>query len=259
MPRIRYLKPEFFTDEDLAELPYETRITYAGLWCYADKSGRLEDRPKFLKAMIFPYDNLNMEDQLIALSRSKHNGKPFIQKYEVEGQRLIQILNWDKHQKPHHTETDSKFPPIPPLELKGMEKGMEKQNNPSERLRNVQLTVKERLKNTDEYNCLFFNDFWQCYPKKIGKGKALEEWNKIKPKPDDKLTNTMKKVVMQFKNTEQWTKDNGQYIPNPSTWLHQKRWEDEPTEIKSDSNSEPKRHDDPAPEWIKEAIEKGWK
>ena len=62
MPRIRYLKPEFFTDDDLAEHSFETRLAYAGLWCHADKAGRLEDKPKFLKAVIFPYDDkVNME------------------------------------------------------------------------------------------------------------------------------------------------------------------------------------------------------
>ena len=52
MARIRSLKPEFFKDEDLALLPFEARILYSGLWCYADREGRLEDRPKYLKADI---------------------------------------------------------------------------------------------------------------------------------------------------------------------------------------------------------------
>jgi hypothetical protein len=109
------LKPEFFSDEDLAELPFEARLTYAGLWCYADKEGRLQDRPKFLKAMIFPYDKIDMEKQLNLLSKGKHeNGVPFIQRYEIEGNAYIQILSWGRHQCPHHTEKESIFP-SPPL------------------------------------------------------------------------------------------------------------------------------------------------
>ncbi len=140
MPRIRYLKPEFFTDEDLCELPFQTRLTFAGLWCHADKSGRLEYRPRYLKAMIFPYDNIKIEKELEILS----NGKGFIDIYEIENKQFIQIIHWDEHQKPHHTEKDSQIPPAPP---KGMEKGMGKGNQlgQSERLRNGELTVKEPL------------------------------------------------------------------------------------------------------------------
>jgi len=120
LPRTRYLKPEFFSDEDLAELPFQARLTFAGLWCYADRAGRLEDRPKFLKAMIFPYDNVDMEKQLETLSNGKHeNGTPFVQRYEANGIKLLQIVKWDKHQKPHHSEKESIFPPPSPPNFNG--------------------------------------------------------------------------------------------------------------------------------------------
>src|SRR3990167_7392881 len=130
MSRIRYLKPDFFKDEDLAKLPFEIRLLFAGLWNFADKEGRLEDRPSRLKAEIFPYDPVDVEKGLKLLTREKQSShKPFIVRYEIEGQRFIQILNWEKHQKPHHTEKESVIPPLGngyvPLE-KGMEKGMEK-------------------------------------------------------------------------------------------------------------------------------------
>ena len=61
MPRIRYLKPCFFKDEDIASLPHQTRLLYQGLWVLADKEGRLEDRPKRIKAEIFPYEEIDIE------------------------------------------------------------------------------------------------------------------------------------------------------------------------------------------------------
>lgn len=157
MPRIRYLKPDFFTDEDLAELPFKTRIAFAGLWCYADKAGRFEDRPRYLKAMIFPYDTIDMEKELELLaSPKKSSGCPFIYRYSVDGKKYIQILTWDEHQRPHHTEKDSEIPepddlpPTPPLTTKtkeGIEKGMgmENQLNPSTELKNVSLPYKQPL------------------------------------------------------------------------------------------------------------------
>lgn len=117
MPRIRYLKPDFFKDEDLAELPYWVRLLYAGLWVIADKEGKLEDRPKRIKAEVFPYDRIDVEKGLQLLSKNKKYGKnPFIIRYSIDGQSFIKILNWEKHQKPHHTEK-AKNLPDPPKEI----------------------------------------------------------------------------------------------------------------------------------------------
>ena len=113
--------------------------------------------------MIFPYDNVDMGKQLDLLSQGKHgNGIPFIQRYESEGVKYIQIFRWNKHQKPHHTEKESIFPPAPdlkekentPTTLKEHEKEikiMGKQLEASTELRNGELTVKRPLdKLTDD-------------------------------------------------------------------------------------------------------------
>jgi len=113
VPRRRTLSPEFFSDEDLATLPFEARLLYAGLWCYADKEGRLEDRPKYLKAMLFPYDRLDVEKLLTHLATPQNPdrpGKVFIRRYQVDGRQLIDIPEFSKHQSPHHTEHNSRLP-----------------------------------------------------------------------------------------------------------------------------------------------------
>ena len=72
-----------------------------------------------------------------------------------------------------------------------------------------------------------FDKFWKAYPKKVSKGNA-ENWFK-KNKPSEEIVNTMIKKIEILKNTKQWQKENGQYIPYPSTWLNAKGWEDEIT------------------------------
>ena len=72
-----------------------------------------------------------------------------------------------------------------------------------------------------------FDKFWKAYPKKVSKGNA-ENWFK-KNKPSEEMVNTMIKKIKLLKNTKQWQKENGQYIPYPSTWLNAKGWEDEIT------------------------------
>jgi uncharacterized phage protein (TIGR02220 family) len=122
MGRIRYIKPDFWKDEDIAELPHQARLFFIGLWNFADKSGRLEYRPKLLKVEIFPYENVDIEKLMALLLKHKSTGKPFLQRYEVSGNVYLQILSWDRHQKPHHQEQASKIPPAPPYTL--TEKGM---------------------------------------------------------------------------------------------------------------------------------------
>lgn len=73
-----------------------------------------------------------------------------------------------------------------------------------------------------------FSRFWDAYPRKVGKQAALKAWKKLAP--DNKLTEKILSAVAAQKHCQQWIKDGGQFIPNPTTWLNQGRWEDE-TEI----------------------------
>ncbi len=104
--RSRNIKPGFFKNEILgAEDPF-VMLTFAGLWCLADKEGKLEDRPIRIKAELFPYrPKLDVNRYLTVLQRSN-----FIERYEAGDQRLIKIVTWETHQRPHHTEADSKLP-----------------------------------------------------------------------------------------------------------------------------------------------------
>ena len=122
-------------------MPFEVRLFFAGLWNFADKAGRLEDRPARLKVKIFPYDKVDIEKCLELLSKPKNGtGRPFIQRYEANNERYIQIVAWEKHQKPHHTEQSSQIPPAPPLKIKIM--GMGSVEQTSAPTNNVLTTVK---------------------------------------------------------------------------------------------------------------------
>lgn len=70
-----------------------------------------------------------------------------------------------------------------------------------------------------------FEKFWSAYPKKKAKGDAEKAFTKLKP--DDELLETILKALEWQRTSKDWTKDNGQYIPNPATYLNGRRWEDE--------------------------------
>lgn len=105
MARARNLKPSFFTNDILAEIAPLGRILFQGLWCLADRAGRLEDRPKKIKAEVLPYDECDADAFL-----SELHEKGFILRYEMDGTRFIQVLAFTKHQNPHVKEAASSIP-----------------------------------------------------------------------------------------------------------------------------------------------------
>jgi uncharacterized protein YdaU (DUF1376 family) len=72
---------------------------------------------------------------------------------------------------------------------------------------------------------LGFAEFWTAYPKKVSKAEALKAWGKIPA--EDGLTEKIMAALATAKQSRDWTKDDGQFIPHASTWLNQRRWEDE--------------------------------
>ena len=112
MARIRYLKPDFFTDFDIGKLTPLARLLFEGLWCYADRNGRLPDRPEELKLKILPYDDVDIDGLLSELVQPKTGGAgTLIRRYSVSGKRYIQIHNFEEHQRPHPNEKQFYPPP----------------------------------------------------------------------------------------------------------------------------------------------------
>jgi hypothetical protein len=70
-----------------------------------------------------------------------------------------------------------------------------------------------------------FEVFWTAYPKKIGKDKC-RRWF-ASHKITDTLLDNMLNALDTQKRSSQWSKDDGQFIPHPYTWLNQGRWQDE--------------------------------
>lgn len=68
-----------------------------------------------------------------------------------------------------------------------------------------------------------FDIFWKAYPRKVSPAAAKKSFAKLKV--DDRLLEKMLKAIEQQKKTDQWK--DPKYIPHPSTWLNNERWEDE--------------------------------
>lgn len=254
MARSRNIKPGFFANEDLAECDPLARILFAGLWCLADRAGRLEDRPKRIRAEILPYDTVDADALLNQLQL-----RGFIMRYEHDGGRYIQVLNFDKHQNPHIKEARSTIPAPIFSEREPCEHGAnpvqalgEHQKSPADSLipDSLNLIPDTPLPPTGERgDCSApiqvdrampaqpirtkakpklpegFEAFWAAYPRQAAKANATKAWAKLNP--DAELIAKIMQSLACHCLSHEWLKDDGQFVPHPATWLNGKRWEDE--------------------------------
>lgn len=113
-------------------------------------------------------------------------------------------------------------------------------NAPSSLLLSINSNSKEISSNIDNSNRDIyiygddFLEFWTSYPKKTGKGDAYKSWTKLKP--SKRVKDEIIASVEKHKLSSQWKRNDGQYIPNPSTFLNQRRWEDE-VKVEGDQRS----------------------
>jgi hypothetical protein len=112
MARARNIKPAFFKDPDIADAGPIVQLLFAGLWCLADREGRVKDQPRVIKAELFPYYDADVNGALTVLARLGN-----IRRYVTKGIAVVEVLNFKKHQSPHHTERESDLPAFDPARV----------------------------------------------------------------------------------------------------------------------------------------------
>jgi len=220
MARARNIKPGFYTNDILAECEPLARILFSGLWCFADREGRLEDRPKKIKAEILPYDDCNADDLLNQLE--KHG---FILRYASGEYKYIQVLNFGKHQNPHVKEQESDIP----APCKTGASMVQEQYKPDEipevaglnpsSLNPSSLIVGSLIHKPCPDSPDAFEEVWAKYPKRPGMSKAdsLKAWKRrIKDGVDPQ---TILSGVLRYADFCKATVTDPQYIKQPATFL----------------------------------------
>lgn len=190
--RARSIKPGFFTNEDLADVGPLGMLLFEGLWCMADREGRLEDRPRQIRAQVLPYFEADANQLLGALA-----SRGFIVRYQAGSRRFIQIVNWLKHQNPHHMEQPSEIPApsgADSLVAAGEEKpstaisesehdsltNSDRPDNDGSTLRAPDQETRNKKQETEIRQYLpGFETFWTEYPHRAGtnsKRDAFKNW-----------------------------------------------------------------------------------
>lgn len=94
MPRIRQIRPEFWSDEKVTRLSVAARLALIALWNFADDHGRARAYPRELAGFAFPTDDLDIAPLLEEIARSG-----IVHFYVADGLPLYHLPNWRKHQK----------------------------------------------------------------------------------------------------------------------------------------------------------------
>jgi hypothetical protein len=141
----------------------------------------------------------------------------------------VSFCNWPKYQGDFSTPRVRKMREMKLSKRRGEERREEeKKLTPSS---NGQPVAKSSLRDD-------FEKIWTAYPLKKGRKPAFAAWCRLKPRPPIEVVLA---AIEKAKRSRDWVKDNGEFIPHPTTWLNQERWTDEIRSEKS-SESDPYAH-----------------
>jgi hypothetical protein len=213
MARIRTIKPEFPHSESMGRVSRESRLCFILLWTIADDAGRLRGNSRMLASLLYPYDDdakNKIDGWLTQLA-----GEGCIDRYEVDGTSYIQVRKWAEHQK-IDKPSQSRLPAFDEdsRTLAKVSEASATDLGPR--------TMDLGPKTADQPDG--FDAFWNAYPKKVAKPAAMKAFRSAK------INGHLPEVIADIETragSELWKKDGGQFIPNPSTYLNQRRWEDE--------------------------------
>ncbi|MFH1258327.1 MAG: hypothetical protein ABII74_00690 [Elusimicrobiota bacterium] len=215
----RMLKRAISHSRRLSNLKNDShRLLYTWLIPFLDVEGRFFAEPSIIKGSVVPRLKKFTEELVkAAIEDMDHNELIYL--YNEDGEQYLEFRKFETHQTNlrKDREAPSKIP-------------QRTENNNCQI--NAGLTpefigVREEKRREDkiskEKDGHFFDIFWKVYPKKVNKREAQSRWKNKKLPPIKELLEILEKQ----KQTEQWKKDGGKFIPHPSTWLNQERWEDE--------------------------------
>lgn len=219
----RIIKEAILTSETAGSLDDFSWRLLVSLICLADDYGRGRANPAIIKGQAFPLrDNVTKEQIEESLKEIQKSGTIIV--YQVEGAKYYYFPKWEKHQTIR--AKTSRYPDPANAEI-------------CEQMQTDEIICKQVKADAPEiqYNTIqiqsntntHFDEFWEAYPRKVAKKDAEKAFAKIKVD----MAALMAALEKQ-KNSKQWKKEGGQYIPYPATWLNQERWNDQTEEESQD-------------------------
>lgn len=230
MSRIRTIKPEFWTSEQVVECSPTARLLFIGMWNFADDNGLIPAAIKTLRMKVLPGDGFSeteIENWLQELE-----DQDLIRRYAVEGKEYFWITGWKNHQridKPTDKHPYPDFADFSPMTRGGLgddslRKGREGKGR----------------EGTDRR----FEEWWSIYPKKVKKKPTHDLW--VRRELDAIADTLIADTQARMKKDDRWKRG---FVPDPTTYINQERWTDEASGIaqipQQQKNAIPENHGKP--------------
>lgn len=147
--------------------------------------------------------------------------------HRLEAAGLLSVQRRGNGRVNHYEKTSLKTRPVEKPDQSEYQTTGSLKTRP-EPVRKSDCNRKDSLKRPTLGRGVFFKTFWEAYPRKVAKAQAEKIFYRLKP--TEALMTVMLAALEQQKESDQWQRDGGRYIPYPATWLSQNRWEDSPSD-----------------------------
>jgi hypothetical protein len=210
MAKGRMLQNRISKSQKMACLSSDTvRLLYTWMLSHLDVNGNFYADPVMVNNLVFT--RLGHSIKTISTALDELVDKGLIVRYQINGESYLNYPDFLEKQLNVRPLREG-VPDIPELTQESL------QNNSG--VTPTQIEVKGKKKVIVNEG---FEEFWKAYPRKVNKREATERWNRAKLPEMSFIINA---IEIQ-KQTDQWKKDNGKFIPHPTTWINQERWNDE--------------------------------
>ena len=232
--RIRSIRPEFWSSEDITALSWDTRLIFIGMWSYVDDNGVGRDIEKLIAGALLSLED-DPRDTLAKVSRALAtlSERGMVSRYSVDGKRYVHITSWTTHQRIDKA-AKSRYP-LPtcdnadPRDTLATPSRDLREGSPigeGEKGRSVE---GEKPPASAAPSSTRFDTFWELYPSKVGKVAAHKAFVKAV-----KLAGLDAVLAGVHRYANDRNLPDRQFIPNPATWLNQGRWDDAPCAPRTD-------------------------
>lgn len=224
------LDKKISVSEQVSNLPLEAQLFYTWAIPHADDVGLLPYSVKTLKATVIPLLDVSL-DRVEQIVNELVNARLWAI-YEYGGMTFYQILNFTKYQTLKKDRQPQTILPI--IYFKNQRKSWEFIESLGFHLEDDGIQMDTEVKRSEEKRrevtqvkegAESFETFWEKYPRKVAKQAARAAWSRLQP--SEQLLSEILAGVEKWAKSQQWTKDGGQFIPHPATFLNGRRWEDD--------------------------------
>jgi hypothetical protein len=195
---------------DLLTMAGRSRVP--GVVCAGDNKGKLFGYPLSRYTGILNDPSVDILETF-KLFESQDKIQVIVTKEDEPRYYAVKILSWSKYQSEYMRQRETRMQGArqntPRCSVEGEVEG--------------EVEVEKKRQTLAAKSAADFESFWNAYPKKVGKKETRRAWLKIVG-----VHNHVAEIISgveKWKMNPQW--ENAQYIPNPATFLNQRRWEDE--------------------------------